>query len=229
VEKSWIELLSGARLWRELRLMLDGESPVACLARLDELQILPHIDPALALPPPQRDLLARAAEARIELAETHPDALGRAWPLYLAILFDGLDPDVARRIGVRLALSPRTIHELLTGLSATEEARRRLCAGEEVQPSVVTMALRPLSAELLPLLLALCAQSPGRRLVHAYLSTWRHVRPALTGDDLKRLGVPQGSLIGRALAQVLAAKLDGTAPTREAEETLVRSWLAAQE
>ena len=83
LEKAWVELLSGARLWRELRLMLDGESPVASLRRLDELQILPHIDPALALSPPRHGLLARASEARIELAETHPDVVGRAWPSIL--------------------------------------------------------------------------------------------------------------------------------------------------
>jgi tRNA nucleotidyltransferase (CCA-adding enzyme) len=33
VDKRWIKLLSGARLWRELRLMLEGESPEACLTR----------------------------------------------------------------------------------------------------------------------------------------------------------------------------------------------------
>jgi tRNA nucleotidyltransferase (CCA-adding enzyme) len=53
--------------------------------------------------------------------------------------------------------------------------------------------------------------------------TWRHVRPGLTGDDLKRLGVPQGPQIGRLLTRILAAKLDGEAPTLEAEESLVRS------
>jgi tRNA nucleotidyltransferase (CCA-adding enzyme) len=61
--------------------------------------------------------------------------------------------------------------------------------------------------------------------VQHYLTTWRYIRPDLTGDDLKRLGVPQGPQIGRLLARVLAAKLDGEASTREAEEVLVRSAL----
>jgi tRNA nucleotidyltransferase (CCA-adding enzyme) len=187
VDKRWIELLSGARLWRELRLMLEGESPVACLRRLDELGILPHIDVDLELSPERLALLARVAEARVELAETHADVLGRAWPVYLAALFHGLEAHILRRAGARLALAPRTIQELVDGLLA-------LGPGGEVH-----------------------------RYVRHYLTTWRHIRPALTGDDLKRLGVAQGPQIGRLLARVLAAKLDGEVTTREAEEALVRS------
>jgi tRNA nucleotidyltransferase (CCA-adding enzyme) len=222
VDKRWSDLLSGARLWRELRLMLEGESPVACLRRLDELQILPHIDAALTLSPAQLDLLTRVSEARIELAETHPEVVGRAWPLYLATFLYGVDADLIRRIGTRLALAPRAIQELLAGIATVEAARHRLRQEGDIRPSAVVAALRTLPFELLPLLLALSPGSDMRQLVQAYLTTWRHVRPGLTGDDLKRLGVPQGPEIGRLLARVLAAKLDGEAPTLEAEESLVR-------
>jgi tRNA nucleotidyltransferase (CCA-adding enzyme) len=222
VEKRWIELLSGARLWRELRLMLGGEAPVACLERLDELQILPHIDAALVLSPAQLALLTRVTEARIELAETHPEVIGRAWPLYLATLLYGMEAELIRRIGTRLALAPRAIQELLAGIAAVEAACHRLRLETDLRPSAVVAALRALPLELLPLLLALSPSGEVRQLIQSYLMTWRHVRPGLTGDDLKRLGVPQGPQIGRLLTRVLAAKLDGEAPTLEAEESLVR-------
>jgi tRNA nucleotidyltransferase (CCA-adding enzyme) len=222
VEKRWIELLSGARLWRELRLMLDGESPVACLKRLDELQILPHIDAALVLTPAQLALLTRVTEARTELAETHPEVIGRAWPLYLATLLYGTEAGIIRRVGTRLALAPRAIQELLAGIAAVEAACQRLHLEADLRPSAVVAALRTLPLELLPLLLALSPRGDVRQLIQSYLMTWRHVRPGLTGDDLKRLGVPQGPQIGRLLTRVLAAKLDGEAPTLEAEESLVR-------
>ena len=78
---------------------------------------------------------------------------------------------------------------------------------------------------MLPLLLAVCPGREVHQYVQHYLTTWRHIRPDLTGADLKRLGVPQGPQIGRLLARVLAAKLDGEATSREAEEALVRSAL----
>jgi tRNA nucleotidyltransferase (CCA-adding enzyme) len=221
VDKRWIELLSGARLWRELRLMLEGESPVACLRRLDELGILSHIDGDLGVSPDRLELLTRVAEARVELAETHADVLGRAWPVYLATLFHSLDVNILRRVGARLTLSPRSIQGLIEGLTAAKEACPRLGTGENFRPSEVVAALRTLPSEMLPLLLALCPEDKVRQRVQHYLTTWRHIRPDLTGDDLKRLGVPQGPQIGRLLARVLAAKLDGEAPTREAEEALI--------
>jgi tRNA nucleotidyltransferase (CCA-adding enzyme) len=223
VDKGWIELLSGARLWRELRLMLTGESPVACLRRLDELGILSRIDAELGLSADRRVLLARVAEARVELAETHADILGRTWPVYLAALFHGLDVNILRRAGARLVLAPRTIQELVDGLSAAEGACHRLCTADNLRPSEVVAALRTLPLEMFPLLLALCPGGAVHQHVQRYLTTWRHIRPDLTGADLKRLGVPQGPQIGRLLTRVLAAKLDGEASTQEAEEALVRS------
>ena len=226
VDKRWIELLSGARLWRELRLMLGGESPVACLRRLDELGILSHIDADLGISPDRLALLTRVAEARVELAETHADVIGRAWPVYVAALVHGQDVHILRRVGARLTLAPRTIQELVEGLSATEEACHHFRAADPRRPSALFAVLHRLSLEMLPLLLALC---PGREVhqhVEHYLTTWRHIRPDLTGSDLKRLGVPQGPQIGRLLAHILAAKLDGEVSTREAEEALVRSDLA---
>jgi tRNA nucleotidyltransferase (CCA-adding enzyme) len=225
-DKGWIELLSGARLWRELRLMLEGESPVACLRRLDELGILPHIDADLRLSPGQLELLTRVAAARVELAEMHADVLGRAWPVYLAALFHGFDAQVIRRISARLVLSPRMTQELIDSLAAAGRACDRLLQESHSRPSVVVAALRALSLEMVPLLLALCPGGEVHQQVDHYLTTWRHIRPDLTGNDLKGLGVPQGPHIGRVLARVLAAKLDGEATSREAEEALVRRVVA---
>jgi tRNA nucleotidyltransferase (CCA-adding enzyme) len=229
VDKRWIELLSGARLWRELRLMLEGQSPVACLRRLDELGILPHIDTDLGLSQARLELLTRVAEARAELADTHADILGPAWPVYLATLGHGLDVNILRRVGTRLALSPRTTQGLIEGLAAAERACHRLRTGEHLRPSEVVAMLQKLPSEMLPLLLALCPEGQVHQSVQHYLTTWRHIRPDLTGNDLKHLGVPQGPQIGRLLAHVLAAKLDGEATSREAEEALVRSAVLTSE
>jgi tRNA nucleotidyltransferase (CCA-adding enzyme) len=142
--------------------------------------------------------------------------------VYLAALLRGLDTAVIRRTTGRLALSPRTTQRLLDGLAAAETACDRLCNEGNRRPSEVVAGLRTLPLEMFPLLLALCPDGEVHRYVERYLTTWRDIRASLTGDDLKRLGVPQGPQIGRLLARVLAAKLDGEAPTREAEEALVR-------
>ena len=50
-----------------------------------------------------------------------------------------------------------------------------------------------------------------------WLAELRHVRPAITGDDLLAAGVPQGPDVGRRLARALDARLDERAVGRDAE------------
>jgi tRNA nucleotidyltransferase (CCA-adding enzyme) len=225
VEKRWAEQLSGARLWRELRLLLGGESPAHGLARLDALGLLSQIDPELSVSAVRLDLLRRVTAAHVELTEIAPGLIERRWLAYWAALVHDLSPASIRRACQRLTLSAHLTTELTGGLATLDAACQRLRHDEARRPSTVVAALRPLMVELLPLLLACCDGRPVHEQVRHYLTTWRHVRPSLTGDDLKRLGVPQGPHIGQLLARVLAAKLDGETPTREAEEALVRSAL----
>ena len=58
-----------------------------------------------------------------------------------------------------------------------------------------------------------------------YLSDLRHVIPAIDGDDLLRLGAPQGPIVGALLQAILWAKLDGELLDRESEERFVREQL----
>jgi tRNA nucleotidyltransferase (CCA-adding enzyme) len=145
--------------------------------------------------------------------------------VFLATLLQGFDAHVIRRITARLALSPRLTRELIDSLTAAGRACDRLGQEGNIRPSEVVTALRTLPLEMVPLLLALCPDAAVHQHVQHYLTAWRHIRPDLTGDDLKRLGVPPGPQIGRLLARVLAAKLDGEVTSREAEEALVRSAL----
>jgi tRNA nucleotidyltransferase (CCA-adding enzyme) len=110
---------------------------------------------------------------------------------------------------------------VIEGITAVASAGERLRAAPAPRPSEVVAALRQLPLELLPLLVALSPEDEARQRIQRYLTTWRHIRAELTGNDLKRLGVPQGPDIGRLLWRVLAAKLDGEALTREAEEALI--------
>jgi tRNA nucleotidyltransferase (CCA-adding enzyme) len=59
---------------------------------------------------------------------------------------------------------------------------------------------------------ALASERPpygAAEAAHEWLRRWRHVRLAITGDDLLAAGIPSGPEIGRRLASVLARKLDG--------------------
>ena len=75
-------------------------------------------------------------------------------------------------------------------------------AGQDLAPSEGYRLLEGISLETL-YLGAGVADLPGTaRNLASYLTTWRHVRPCLGGQDLLDLGVPAGPLVGRALADL---------------------------
>ncbi len=58
------------------------------------------------------------------------------------------------------------------------------------------------------------------------LRDWRWVRPATTGDDLKRMGVPPGPRFKTLLDALRAAWLDGAVKSLAQEQTLLQALLA---
>ncbi|MFP5450654.1 MAG: hypothetical protein ACLGG9_02765, partial [Thermoleophilia bacterium] len=91
----------------------------------------------------------------------------------------------------------------------------------ELTPSEVDRELRRVAPAT-----GLGALALGARAVAGW---WAHDRDRtleITGDDLRRAGVPTGPTIGRGLLAARAALLDGHAPTRE--EQLATALRAAQ-
>ena len=75
---------------------------------------------------------------------------------------------------------------------------------------------QPLEALLVSAVRARDPQAAEAR-VRAYLERVRGTRLAITGDDLKRAGVPESPAIGHALKETLALKLDGFVEGRDEE------------
>ncbi|OGO30914.1 MAG: hypothetical protein A2Z29_01560 [Chloroflexi bacterium RBG_16_56_11] len=61
--------------------------------------------------------------------------------------------------------------------------------------------------------------------IELYLNVLRHVNPALTGSDLKKLGVPPGPKIKDYLKRLRDARLDGKVDSKKEEEEMVRGWV----
>jgi tRNA nucleotidyltransferase (CCA-adding enzyme) len=88
--------------------------------------------------------------------------------------------------------------------------------------------LRPLPLPLCLVILALAEDSIVWERVTAYLAQCRPLSPLVTGEDLRRLGVPRGPALGRIMRLLRAARLDGLISTRE-EALDLAERLAAEE
>ena len=212
VDRRLLAELSSTRVRDELLDLLAEERATAALKRMAEL----GVDRALH---PQVDAGA---------AIVHAEAADGAMRGPLA---------EAREPLVRLAclcaeMTERDVREWLDGLKFARRDRDVVVAavtqapaiaaqlsGDETPPLSELHALledQPLEVLVMAIVLAWEPSVVAER-VHAYLERARGVRLEITGDDLRRAGVPESPQIGAALKQTLALKLDGVVSGRDEE------------
>jgi tRNA nucleotidyltransferase (CCA-adding enzyme) len=75
-------------------------------------------------------------------------------------------------------------------------------------------------------MMAKARKEPAKRYISLYLTRLRDVQVALTGDDLKKMGLPPGPRYKKILAGLLYAKLDGKVHTNEDEVAYVKRVIA---
>ena len=62
-----------------------------------------------------------------------------------------------------------------------------------------------------------CSAENELGLIESYMTRWRHMAPALKGNDLLRMGFPSGPKMAEILRQLRAKRIDGEIRTREEE------------
>jgi tRNA nucleotidyltransferase (CCA-adding enzyme) len=217
-----LETVSGARLWKELRLILEGERVVEALAALQRLGLLA---PVLVRP-----RLERAQRARLEAVQEvlhwhrlrYDPVQADAALVGLMAVSEDLGTAERRALGRRLDLPPRLSRRLEEAPRQALELVRRLEPPRAPADSAVYLACRGLPIETLLYAMALAAAGPARPLLSRHLTSLIQVRREIGGEDLKRLGLAPGPAYARILEQVLLAKIDGRARTRREEMALAR-------
>ncbi|MDD6180578.1 MAG: DHHA1 domain-containing protein [Desulfovibrionaceae bacterium] len=219
-----MDRLSGSRLFHELRRICEEENPPACLIRLHHLGLLSAVTPHLALTPEKTELLQSLREImdwyRLLYFEEEPCP----WLVYLLGLCRALSyPDAAAALD-RLGLPDSRRQEFL---SLREQLRRRLPgveawqrhadAGGPARKSALCALLDGLPLEGLLYLMARAEDEGLRRNLSRHITQWRRERCDISGADILALGAPAGPRVGAVLRAVLAAKIDGEAPTRDAQ------------
>ena len=177
----------GARVAEELSRLAEEATAASGLGLLGSLGV-----PWLSGP---RDVGLRERLAAIDAALERPGAPDLpVWPLRLG---EALDPETLARCAI-----PGWARGLGAEIREGAALAERLAPG--AAPSEVNRLLRAA-----PPAAAVGALARGAEAVASWWADGRDREPAVRGADLVRAGVPPGPAIGRALAEVRAAVLDG--------------------
>ncbi len=120
---------------------------------------------------------------------------------------------------------PKPDAEVLAQIVALRLLERQLSAPNLLPSRVVELVERFEDTALVVFVIATDSER-ARAYVDQFRARWRAVQPALTGADLRLMGLPPGPAYRDILAKLRAKRLDGEMMTREEEETLVKTMVA---
>jgi len=216
--------ISPRRLLHEMDLTLSERDPYRVLQRLATLGILREIHPALVIGPKQARTFRACGEAmtwhRLQVPDVAVDRLLIAWMALGWGMKDELDELLAR-----LELPKRRARALGEGRAEVRRLLHRMGRRRDTDQGGLLLELAQASEEVLIFALGVTRSEETRRLLVDTMTRSRGIEPELDGDDVLALGVPRGPQVGRALAELRKAVLQGTVRGRNQEIEFVTSWL----
>ncbi len=207
--------ISGDRIRHELELILKEKLPEKVLRRADELGVLTRLHPSLKGNGWLAEKFARAR--KVNLPASPPP------PLYLALLAYHLSAEETVQLISYLRLPGASAKALRDAIAVKDKIRELSISG--LAPSRIYSLLHGyVSPALLANSLATDATAAAEH-IELFVNVLCHVQPALTGQDLKRLGAPEGPQMREILQRLREAKLDGKVRDRKDEEAMVRGQI----
>jgi tRNA nucleotidyltransferase (CCA-adding enzyme) len=224
--------VSGERVRHELYLILSEAEPERPLCRLAALGALAAIHPELRcdswLVEKARDLRLEFEQVREENRQIPPPPMAlssSALPtLMLALLTYRLSKEAATEFAERLRIV-KDERKLIVEAQALK-ARISGLQENQLKASEIVAALDESSDEARLLLRVVSDSWLVRQRLDLYQRRLRHMRPELSGVDLRKMGIPPGRVYGAILDRLRAARLDGEIDSRAQEEALARTLAA---
>lgn len=210
-----LDTISGDRIRHELELVLKEEFPEKALRRAGELSVLTRLQPRLK----GNGWLAERFDRARQLSRPDPPTVA----IYLALLAYPLTGKETEDLISYLRL-PKSVAQTLQDTHSLKE-RLELLTRPRLKPSHIYQVLHGYSQPAITVLSLADDSSVVRKRVQLFLNKLRYIKPALTGDDLQRMGVAPGPQMKEILQRLLEARLDGKVTSRQREVELVRGWV----
>ncbi|MDO9027445.1 MAG: CBS domain-containing protein [Candidatus Roizmanbacteria bacterium] len=219
VKINLFEKLSGSRLYDEVNLLFLETVPLKAVKRLSELDLLKVIHPAIALTAPIEKTFENLEESAAWFKLLFTEEPINKSHLFLMALLERLKPEEIEKALQRLFVPPTAKKEIIEGIKQSKAALMKL---QNASQKDIYYALQPLSIRAILFAMAKATDKSQKKAISLYLTTLRKIKPALTGNDLEKMGYKPGPLFNKILRAILDARLEGQIKSREDEARFVK-------
>ncbi|MDX9788646.1 MAG: CBS domain-containing protein [Desulfobacterales bacterium] len=226
VKMDFFKRLSGRRVFSELRLILEEDTPSLAVIRLNDYNLLSVIHSSIRL---TKDLIGLFNSVKKVVSWYDllflEEPLMR-WVVYFLALIRHCDRKTTIEICSRFDL-PQQDKTLFEGIRF--DAERCLLSLERKLPVKNSTLYRKLSGfknELLLFMMAATRQEKVKRSISYFFTQLRKVAPEIRGQDFIDMGYKPGPVFKEVLQAVLDAKLDGRLKSRKDELAFAKARLS---
>lgn len=218
VKMGIFDKLKGSRLFEEILLMLKETIPHQSFKRLKDLGLLKILSPGL------------------ETKEVF-DALTKAYEIIqgvdMFLLQERYEKELIYLMVILWHLNKKERVDFLEKINTPEHIKRKLLENTETAQSnmpllntesmqEVYQVLKPLNIETVVLMM-IFSRKAQRQLISLYLTKFKDLKPLITGNDLRELGIPEGPIYRKIFELVLNEKINGRLLSKEEEIEYVKS------
>ena len=224
VEKAYLAQVKGARFFQELFLILSENRPLKVIQRMSDFDLLRSIHPKITF---SRELQTLLAQVEDSLKWYHSLTRGdkiEEWFIYLLALVNDLNESDIEELRKRLALPINHARKALEDKEQAERTHQSLRTRSGLRPSQLVDALSTLSPEALVFLRAKALDDLIRKQITLYLTTYKEIKPRVTGKDLITLGIKPGPQFRHILHKIRELKLDGLLNGKSDEIEYIKEW-----
>ncbi|MDE2845971.1 MAG: hypothetical protein OXO51_04615 [Gemmatimonadota bacterium] len=210
--------LSGSRLLEQLKLVCFEPDPWLVFNRLEGLEVLRAIHPALGSDEGLKTLVRDISPSG---GPASPAGDGW-WILYLVALFGPHRAETLQGVVDRLKPN-RRLRKAIEDMSRWSVVERAVESGEIDTPADFFRAVRTISEDTM-LFVTLTHPDEGmRKRCESYYHQHRHMGLSIDGGTLMDMGIAEGPAYGRILDEVLSMKINGEIGTEAEERRAARS------
>lgn len=206
-----------SRHFRELKKILLEADPLPCLNRLKNIHALGLFGKDYVFDVPSLIRL----EKQIKALSRHPAYVRFSgwWFVRLLVLTSGFPDDVVTKFSRDVHLTREEKQCIVQSRQVTEtlDLLRR-----EKKLSEIHRCLRSFFDEVVTYFRLQTEEKTTADRIDWFIKHQNDFTLSVTGDDIKRFGVKAGQQIGRIMADVLAAKIDGVVKTKSDELRLAQ-------
>jgi tRNA nucleotidyltransferase (CCA-adding enzyme) len=223
VKNNFFDRLSGARLFQELKLILQEENPLPAVARLAEFDLLKAVHPRLVYDEGTRAMMERVQGVLAWFDLLYLEEKFDKWLVYFLGLVEPLDTPELKEMLSRFKLSPKLEANIAEGKAAADKMLVKLFyLGRDPNRHQLYHLLAPLGTPYLLYMMAKSKQEVARRSISLFFTHLKHLQPELKGRDLLAMGFAPGPHIKDMLEALHEARLNEEIKSKAEERELIR-------